>query len=86
MDPDTFEKLNVLFNFGLPVLALLLAYFIGSYLERRHFARIRKREDDNFGFPVVTFDRMPADWEVPAPSLATWSPGSPATSPRAIAW
>ncbi len=58
---------------GLPILALLLAYFTGSYLERRHFAKIRKREDDNFGFPVVTFDRMPADWDAASSRLVSGS-------------
>ncbi len=73
MEPDTFEQLNLLFNFGLPILALLFAYFIGSLLERRHFAKIRKREDEYFGFPVVTFDRMPADWDAASSRLVTGS-------------
>ncbi|MDJ0794751.1 MAG: heavy metal-binding domain-containing protein [Woeseiaceae bacterium] len=73
MEPDTVEKLNLFLNVGLPFLALLLAYFIGSLLERRHFARIRKREDEHFGFPVVTFDRMPADWDAASSRLVNGS-------------
>ena len=73
MEPDTVEKLSVFFNFGLPILALLFAYFLGSFLERRHFAKIRKREDEYFGFPVVTFDRMPADWDAASSRLVSGS-------------
>lgn len=73
MEPDTAEKLNLLFNLGLPILLLLLAYFVGSFLERRHFAKIRKREDEHFGFPVVTFDRMPADWDASSSRLVSGS-------------
>ena len=73
MEPDTFEQLNLFFNLGLPILALLLAYFVGNLLERRHFARIRKREDEYFGFPVVTFDRMPSDWDAASSRLVSGS-------------
>ena len=73
MDPGTFDNLSLFFNLGLPILALLLAYFIGSLLERRHFANIRKREDEYFGFPVVTFDRMPPDWDASSSRLVSGS-------------
>lgn len=73
MDPGTFDKLDLFFNIGLPILTLLFAYFIGSLLERRHFARIRKREDEYFGFPVVTFDRMPSDWDAASSRLVSGS-------------
>ena len=51
-------------NFGFPLLLLLLAYFAGSMIERKHFRNIRKREDEYHGFPVVSFDTMPDDWNV----------------------
>ncbi|MDJ0749510.1 MAG: heavy metal-binding domain-containing protein [Woeseiaceae bacterium] len=73
MEPGTFERLNLFFNIGLPVLALLLAYVAGSLLEKRHFASIRKREEEHFGFPVVTFDRMPPDWEAASSRLVNGS-------------
>ena len=73
MEPGTYETLNLFFNFGLPLMGLLAAYFVGSLLERRHFASIRKREDENFGFPVVTFDRMPPDWDAGSSRLVSGS-------------
>ncbi len=50
-------------NFGMPILILMIAYFIGTYLESRHFKSIREREDDARDFPVVSFDTMPDDWK-----------------------
>ncbi len=67
------ENLGLLFDFGLPLLILMIAYFIGSAIEKRHFANIRKREDDLHGFPVVSFDTMPDDWKVSSSNLVTGS-------------
>ena len=64
MDGATFENLNLFLNFGLPLLLLMIAYFIGSMVERRHFSSIRKRENEYRGYPVVSFDTMPDDWKV----------------------
>jgi len=73
MEPDTFELLNLFFSFGLPLLLLLLAYFAGSLIEKRHFRSIRKREGDNLGFPVVSFDTMPADWNASSSTMVAGS-------------
>lgn len=55
-------------------LALLIAtYFIGSYLERRHFASVRAREQQHRGFPVVTFATLPGDWNVTSTGFAQGS-------------
>ena len=67
------ENFGLLFDFGLPLLILMIAYFIGSAIEKRHFANIRKREDDLHGFPVVSFDTMPDDWKVSSSNLVTGS-------------
>lgn len=69
----TFELLNLLINFGLPLLALVVAYFIGSVIERRHFRNIRAREEQLHGYPVVSFDTMPADWHASSATLVTGS-------------
>lgn len=55
---------DVAFNFGATVLLIVSAYFIGSWLERRHFASVKKREADLHGFPVLTFENLPDDWNV----------------------
>ena len=70
---DTVEKVNLVINIGLPILALLLAYFIGSIIERRHFRKIGEREDAVHGFPVVSFDTMPDDWNAESAQLVTGS-------------
>ena len=64
MDGETLERLNLWINVGLPLLVLMLAYFVGALIEARHFRRIRGREEAYQGYPVVTFDTMPADWDV----------------------
>ena len=70
---DTFEKLSMFVNFGLPLLLLMVTYFIGSIIEKNHFRSIRKREDEQRGFPVVSFDTMPEDWKVSSSDMVTGS-------------
>jgi uncharacterized protein YbjQ (UPF0145 family) len=70
---DTFDKLNLFVNFGLPLLLLMGAYFIGSVIEKNHFRSIRRREDEQRGFPVVSFDTMPEDWKVSSSDMVTGS-------------
>lgn len=60
-------------NFGMPLLILMIAYFIGTYLERKHFLSIREREADAQGFPVVSFDTMPDDWKAGRSDLVSGS-------------
>lgn len=67
------DNISVFVNFGLPLLALMIAYFIGSYLEKKHFRSIREREAQAHGFPVVTFNSMPKDWHVNSASLVSGS-------------
>ena len=52
---------------------LMLAYFIGTVIEKRHFARIRLREQEYHGYPVVTFGTMPADWNAGDSTMVTGS-------------
>ncbi|MEO1420017.1 MAG: heavy metal-binding domain-containing protein [Pseudomonadota bacterium] len=58
------DAITFIFNFGIPLAVLMVAYFVGTLLERRHFASIRSREASIRGFPVMTFDRMPEEWQV----------------------
>lgn len=73
MDGETVQSLNFFINVGLPIGLLLLAYFVGTFLERRHFRSIRKREGENLEFPVVTFDTMPSDWNAASSTLVSGS-------------
>ena len=68
-----YQKLELFMNFGVPLLILMIAYFIGTWLERKHFRSIRDRENEAKDFPVVTFDTMPEDWRAGRSDLVTGS-------------
>jgi uncharacterized protein YbjQ (UPF0145 family) len=68
-----FEQFNLFMNFGLPILILLIAYFTGSWIEKKHFRNIREREAKAHGFPVVSFNTMPDDWKVNSSHMVTGS-------------
>lgn len=67
------ENLSMLFNYGLPLIILMVAYFIGSWIERKHFLNIQEREEALHNFPVVSFDTMPADWNAASSNMVTGS-------------
>lgn len=53
--------IDLALNFGIPAGLLFLAYFTGSYLERRHFASIRRREAETRDLMVFASKQLPAD-------------------------
>jgi len=65
------ELISMFVNFGLPILILIFAYFVGSRIEKKHFENIRRREADARNFPVVSFRTMPEDWNVGSSNLVT---------------
>ena len=67
------QNISLFFNYALPLIVLLAAYFIGSAIEKGHFRSIRKREDAVHGFPVVSFDTMPNDWNATGSTLVSGS-------------
>ena len=73
MEQNTLRGIELIVNFGLPLAILVTAYFIGSYIERRHFESIISREAALDGFPVVTFDTMPQDWQAASVTMVTGS-------------
>jgi len=70
---SAFEQLSLFMNFVAPLLILMIAYFIGSRIEKKHFRNIRERETKLRGFPVVSFDTMPDDWKVSRAALVAGS-------------
>lgn len=70
---DAFQQLNVFLTFGVPLVILMVAYFVGSLIERNHFRSIRNREEEFHGYPVVSFATMPADWNVASSQLVAGS-------------
>jgi len=67
------QTIELLFNLGLPLLALVTAYLVGTLLEKRHFRSIRARESELRGFPVTTFATLPQDWRVGKVELVSGS-------------
>ena len=55
----------------LPLSFLIGVYFIGSYLERRHFASIADRERAIAGLPTTTFEPIPNSWRVGRSALVS---------------
>lgn len=70
---ETVNAISLFIQFGLPILLLVLAYFIGNMIEQGHFRNIRKREEAVHGFPVVSFDTMPEDWQAESCTLVSGS-------------
>lgn len=70
---DNLEKLSLFFNYGMPLLVIMAAYFIGNWIERKHFLNIQEREEALHGFPVVSFDTMPSDWSAESTDMVTGS-------------
>ena len=61
---DSAEQFGLAFNFGLPLAILIIAYLIGSFIEKKHIRDIQKREEALHGFPVTTFEALPPNWQV----------------------
>ena len=70
---DRIEEINILLNFGVPIALLVIAYLVGTYLEKRHLKSIKEREEALHGFPIVTFETMPADWTPGSSGLVSGS-------------
>ena len=63
------QRIIIALNIGLPLAVLAFAYLIGTLLERRHFADIRRREAEMRRFPTTTFQALPKDWQVAGSEL-----------------
>jgi len=60
-------------QFGIPLALLVVTYFTGSALERRHYASIRERELRWRSLPAITFRSIPSGWKVTECTLITGS-------------
>jgi uncharacterized protein YbjQ (UPF0145 family) len=69
MDPIV----EVSIRLGFPLALLVLAYFTGTTLERRHYASIRERELRWRNLPAITFRSIPPGWTVTECTLLTGS-------------
>ena len=66
---DPIAEMSV--RLGIPLALLVVAYFTGSALERRHYALIRERELRWRSLPAVTFRSVPPSWNVTDCTLVT---------------
>jgi len=55
------------------IVVLIVTYFIGSWLEKRHYQDIRERENQLRDFPAITFQTIPEGWRVESTHLAQGS-------------
>jgi uncharacterized protein YbjQ (UPF0145 family) len=63
----------VLIQFGMPIVVLVVTYFIGHWVEKKHYASIREREQGLVGMPAVTFRTLPPDWQPERSGMVTGS-------------
>jgi len=68
---DPMVELGV--RIGIPLALLVLAYFTGAAVERRHYASIRERELRWRSVPAITFRSVPPSWKVTECTLITGS-------------
>jgi uncharacterized protein YbjQ (UPF0145 family) len=69
----SFENIGFILTVGAPVAVFIVAYLVGSRIEKKHFTSIRERETALRGFPIVTFDKLPDDWTVSTAELVSGS-------------
>lgn len=58
------EAVSAFLPLATTVALLVLGYVAGSIAERRHYASIRRREEELVGFPALTFKTSPPGWNV----------------------
>ena len=65
--------IDLFLNFGLPLVLLMIAYFVGSAIEKKHYRNILDREKQLGSFPVISFDTLPREWQAASAELVTGS-------------
>ena len=60
-------------TYGIAVVLIVIAYFTGSWIERRHFRRIIKREDQLRDVLAFAIRRVPEDLSLSDPKLVCGS-------------
>ena len=66
-------SLEIVLNFGIPVALIVVAYFTGSLIERRHFRRIIKKENELRDILAFAIRRVPKDLALSEPKLVCGS-------------
>ncbi len=63
------QFIGIVLNFGIPAVLIIVAYFTGSIIERRHFRRIIKKEHELSDILAFAIRRVPRDLELSDPKL-----------------
>ena len=58
-------------GFSITLGLLVLAYFTGTMIERRHFSKIVQAEEASKAMVVTTFESLPKDWQISDVRLVT---------------
>ncbi len=61
------DLIGLLLQIGIPILLLLLTWFTGKLIDRRHLANLSAREQALGPFSVTTLRRIPADADPATP-------------------
>ncbi len=72
-DSSGFESVVVLIQLAFPIAVLVVTYFIGHWVEKRHYASIRQREQAFMKMPALTFRELPSGWEASRSAMVTGS-------------
>ncbi len=62
-------SLQFMLNLGIPAVLIVVAYFTGSLIERRHFRRIIKKENELRDILAFAIRRVPKDLALSEPKL-----------------
>jgi uncharacterized protein YbjQ (UPF0145 family) len=62
-------SIQLALNIGIPALLICFAYIIGSWVERRHFRRIIRKEDELRDILAFAIRRVPRDMALSEPML-----------------
>jgi uncharacterized protein YbjQ (UPF0145 family) len=60
-----------LVQLSIPLLLLVMGYFVGSAVERSHYRSIRIRESRTRRMPVTNFRKPPPQWKVVGSQMVT---------------
>ena len=58
------EGIGLILQFGFALLAILIGLLSGSWVERRHYRSIERRESELRGIPVSTLRGLPEDRQI----------------------
>lgn len=65
------DLIGLILQLGIALFLLGLGFFVGSYLEKRHFAHLQQREAELSGILHNNLRSLPSNWTISDPALVT---------------